>query len=202
MSSCHRRIPLCLQELPCCPPVRSDALPFPSLPITTWQGNERRASERWCLGSLEFIGATVCQHDRLLVSYAKEERKEGPRGISGLCSRQAQPAGTGQASQGLARAPAEGRISKQWAESIKAAALHLLPGPEQGSRSHRVRQDLGTSIPPFLFTDEETMALKSNLLTYFGSCAWLATGLEGELRAWLVSQSSFYCIYGLGIQTK
>ena len=59
-------------------------------------------------GSLGFIGATDCQHDRLLVSYAKEEGKEGPHGISVLCSGQAQPAGMGQASQGLARAPAGG----------------------------------------------------------------------------------------------
>lgn len=41
------------------------------------------------------------QHDRLLASYVKEGRKEGPPGMSGLCSRQAQPAGMGQASQGL-----------------------------------------------------------------------------------------------------
>lgn len=59
-------------------------------------------------GSLGFIGAVDCQHDRLLVSYANKEGKEGPHGISVLCSRQTQPVGMGQASQDLARAPAEG----------------------------------------------------------------------------------------------
>lgn len=49
-------------------------------------------------------GVTDCQHDRLSVSNAKEE----PLGITVLCSRQAQPAGMGQASQGLARAPEVG----------------------------------------------------------------------------------------------
>lgn len=53
-------------------------------------------------------GVTDCQHDRLLVSYAKEEGKEEPLGISVLGSRQTEPAGMRQASQGLARAPAEG----------------------------------------------------------------------------------------------
>lgn len=67
-------------------------------------------------GSLGFIGAVDCWHDRLFVSYAKEEGKEGPHGILVLCIRHAQLVGMGLASQGLERAPAEGWISQQWTE--------------------------------------------------------------------------------------
>lgn len=59
----------------------------------------------------EFIGASACQHDRLLVSYAKEEGRGGLLGPRAL-QQQAQPAGKlGQAARAAQGPCGEGTVN-------------------------------------------------------------------------------------------
>ena len=81
-------------------PGRSEAPLCPSLSITVWWVRERAAQSEGGHGSLGFIGITDCQHDRCLFHMQRRKKKRSPPRVPALQG-QAQPAGTGQASQGL-----------------------------------------------------------------------------------------------------
>lgn len=90
--------------LPSSSEVRSEPRPLTvhhSLP-----GEPEDSSEWRCLRRPEFIGASACQHDRLLVSYAKGEGRGGLLGPRALQQQASLQASWGR-QPGPPRAPAE-----------------------------------------------------------------------------------------------
>lgn len=109
VSSCHRHIPLCLQQLP---PLSTSEVKSTPPPLSVYQGLTREPEDSFRTVAPKEAwgprGAIDCQHDRLLVSNAKEKEKRDPRGSHFSAADRPSLRALGLASQDLAMASVEG----------------------------------------------------------------------------------------------